>query len=93
MKWSYALASVALFLISLLFLALLTLFESMLVKLSLSTERVISAFLLVLPGVVGVLLGFMSLFRNERTRWMAMIGIILNGLFATFQIFVLSFAG
>ena len=93
MKWSYALASLALFLISLLFLVLLTRFESMLVNLSLTTERVISTILLVLPGVVGVILGIMSLLRREGRRWIAIAGILLNAIFATFNLLVLSFAG
>lgn len=93
MKWSYALASLALFLISLLFLVLLTIFESMLINLSLTTERVISAVLLVLPGVVGVIFGGLSLARSEGKRWMAIAGILLNAIFATFNLLVLSFAG
>ena len=93
MKWSYATASLALFLISLFFLVLLTLFESMLVNLSLTTERVISAFLLIIPGIIGVIFGVLSLLRNEGRRWMATAGILLNAIFATFNLLVLSFAG
>ena len=35
----------------------------------------------------------LSLARREAKRWMAILGIVLNGLFACFHAFLLSFAG
>ncbi len=93
MKWSLAAASLALFVVSVLLLLLLTLFESSLTNMSLAAERLVSAILLVLPGVIGVLLGVMSILRKEAKRGMAVLGILFNALFALFNIFVLAFAG
>jgi len=93
MKWSFAAASLSLFAVSVLSLLLLTLFESSLTNMSVVAERLVSAILLVLPGVVGVILGVMSFVRKEAKRWMAVLGILLNALFALFFTFVLAFAG
>jgi hypothetical protein len=93
MKWSFAAASLALFVVSILFLFLLTLFESSLTNMSVAAERLVSAILLVLPGVIGVILGVMSVLRKEAKRWMALLGILLNALFALFHVVVLAFAG
>ena len=93
MKWSFAAKSLALFLISVLFLLFLTLFESSLIGMSGAAERFLSATLLVLPGIVGVVLGVLSLRRNEMKPAIAIAGIGLNALFALFSILVLTFAG
>ena len=93
MKWTFAAASLALFAVSVLFLLLLTLFEGSLTNMSLEAERLVSVILLVLPGVIGVLLGVMSFLHKEAKRWMAVLGILLNALFALFLTFVLAFAG
>ena len=93
MKWSYAFVSIALFLLSILFLVLLTFFESMLVDLSFTLERLMSALLLVLPGAAGIVFGIKSLLRHEGRRWMAVAGILLNTLFAGFNLLVLIFSG
>ena len=93
MKLSRAAKSIALFGLSVLFLLLLTLFESSLSGLSLTAEKVISALLLVLPGVIGVVFGVLSIIRKESKLWMAILGVLLNGLFALFHVFVISFAG
>lgn len=85
--------SLLLFGLSCVFLILLTLFEGILSGISTSVERVISFLILVLPGVVGVILGILSLIRKDSQRWLAALGILLNALFALFQIFVISFAG
>ena len=85
--------SMMLFGISVIFLLLLTSFESMLSGISTAGERVISFLLLVLPGIVGVILGVLSFVRKESQRWLAALGILLNALFALFQMFVISFAG
>jgi hypothetical protein len=93
MNMSLGAKSLALFAVSMLFLILITLFESSLSGMSLTAEKVFSALLLVLPGVIGIMLGVLGLLRKESNRWMAVLGILLNALFALFQIFVISFAG
>lgn len=92
MSLSYGAKSILLFGLSILFLMLLTLFDSALSGLSMTAERVISFLLLVLPGIAGVVCGIMSIKRKE-SPWAAILGILLNALFALFQIFVISFAG
>ena len=82
-----------LFVFSCVLLLVLTLFESLLSGLSLPTERIISAVLLILPGLVGIIFGAMSLRRKELPRWVAILGMLLNGVFVLFHIFLLSFAG
>jgi hypothetical protein len=93
MKLSLGAKSILLFGLSVLFLLLLTLFDSTLSALSIQTERVISVLLLVLPGIVGIIHGVLSIRRKELKRWAAILGILLNALFALFQLFVISFAG
>ncbi len=85
--------SLTLFALSVLFLLLITLFESSLSGISLTAEKVLSALLLVLPGVIGILLGVLGILRKEARRGIAMLGVVLNTLFALSQIFVISFAG
>ena len=85
--------SLALFAVSVLFLILITLFESSLSGMSLTAEKILSALLLVLPAIIGIVFGVLSITRKESSRWMAILGIVLNALFALFQIFVISFAG
>ena len=93
MRLSLGAKSLVLFVISLLSLMLLTLFESSLTDLSPAVERIISVLFFVLPGVIGVVFAVISILRNETRRWMAYLGILLNALFALFHIFVLSFSG
>ena len=85
--------SLALFAVSVLFLFLLTQFESSLLSLSMAAERILSLLLLVLPAIIGVVLGMLGVRAKEDKPWMAVLGIILNALFALFNFFVLSFAG
>jgi len=85
--------SLALFAVSVLFLILITLFEASLSGMSLTAEKLLSALILVVPAVIGIVLGVLAINRKERNRWMAILGILLNTLFALFQIFVISFAG
>lgn len=85
--------SLALFALSVLSLILITLFEASLSGMSLTAEKILSALLLVVPAVIGIVLGVLGVNRKEPNRWMAILGILLNTLFALFQIFVISFAG
>lgn len=93
MKLGLAAKSIALFVLSVLFLILLTLFEPSFSGMSLRAEKAISTLLLVLPGVIGVIFGVLSIIRKESKLWMAILGVLLNALFALFHIFVISFAG
>lgn len=93
MKLKLAVASLILFGLSVVLWVLLTLFESALAGMSLGMERLITFLLLVLPAAIGVLLGVMSLMRKEGRMWLAIVGIVLNGLFGLFQLLVILFAG
>jgi len=93
MNISLGAKSLALFVVCVLFLILITLFESSLSGMSLTAEKILSAFLLVLPGVLGIVFGALGIICKEASRWMSILGILLNALFALFQIFVISFAG
>jgi hypothetical protein len=93
MKLSLGTKSLVFFLLSVLFLVLLTVFESSLAGLSLTTERILSLLLLVVPAVIGIVFGVLSILRKESRPWLGVLGILLNALFALFHLFVLSFAG
>ena len=93
MNMSLGAKSLALFAVSVLFLILITLFEASLSGMSLTAEKILSALLLVVPALIGIVLGLLGVNHKEPNRWMAISGILLNTLFALFQIFVISFAG
>jgi hypothetical protein len=90
---SLAAWSVLLFVLSLLCWLGLTAFESLLVNTSLVAERAITLVLLVLPPAIGIGLGFMSLLRKEGKAWLATLGIVLNIVFALFNLTIVLFAG
>jgi hypothetical protein len=92
-KLSLGVQSLLSFLVSVLLLVLLTLFESSLTGLSLTAERIISLLLLVLPALLGIVFGIGSIVRKESRRWIGILGITLNAVFALFHLFLLSFAG
>ena len=94
MKLSFGAKSLALFAVSIIFLFLLTLFESYLINnMSFIGERILIVLLLVVPALIGVVLGFLGIRRREDRRWMSTLGIVLNALFALFHVFVLTLAG
>ena len=93
MNLSLGAKSIALFALSVLFLVLLTVFESSLSALSLTAERAISTLLLVVPAVIGMVVGIRGITSKEPKPWVATLGVLLNALFALFFIFLLSFAG
>jgi len=93
MNLSLGVRSILLFVLSVVFLVLLTLFETALVVLTIPTERMISLLLFVLPGLVGVVYGILGIVRKESRVWVAYLGVALNALFALFQLLVISFAG
>ncbi|MBV9790969.1 MAG: hypothetical protein JOZ51_22435 [Chloroflexi bacterium] len=88
----YGLASCAMFLIAVVILIVATtFFDTSLGRLSLTAQRWIGFGTLVLPALVGVILGGLGL-RQPR-RALTIVGIILNTLFALYFALVLSFAG
>lgn len=93
MTFGLGVKSILLFVLACVFLLVLTLIESWLSGLSMTAERIISALLLILPGLVGIMFGAMSLRRKELPRWVAILGILLNGVFVSFHLFLLTFAG
>jgi len=93
MNFSFGVKSILLFVLAIVFLVLLTLFETALVGLTITAERIISLLLLILPGLVGVVYGVLGIVRKESKVWVAYLGIVLNALFALFQLLVISFAG
>lgn len=93
MELNLGVKSILCFVFSVLLLVLMTLFDALFSGLSTATERVIGLLFLVLPGVVGVVYGILSIIRKELRTWAAILGILLNALFALFHLFVISFAG
>ena len=93
MKLSLAAGSLLLFGLAFVLLIILTLLESALLGMSPKTERIISLPGLVLPAVIGAALGVMSLTRREGRAGLAIVGIVLNTLFALFHLMVILFAG
>lgn len=93
MRPNLATGSLLFFGLSTLLLLALTRFEFAFTNLSVGAERVITLLLLVAPAVIGVALGAMSLARKEGRASRAMAGILLNGLFALFHLFLTFFAG
>jgi hypothetical protein len=85
--------SLLLFVLSILILVSLTLFESLLTVVSTSVERLAGFLLLVLPGMIGIALGVLGVIKKESKVWIAYLGILLNTLFALFHLLVISFAG
>ena len=85
--------SLGLFGLSVLFLILLTVFESLLLNLSITGERVVTFLLLVVPALIGLVLGVMGARDRNPNLWMSILGILLNALFALFHLFLISFAG
>jgi hypothetical protein len=85
--------SLILFLLSIVILGVVTLFESALVGMSTGAERSLTLLLLVLPAGIGSVLGAMSLVRREGRAWLAVTLVILNTLFALFHLMILLFAG
>lgn len=86
-------ASLILFILSVVFLGALTLFESALVEMSIGVERLLTFLLLVLPAGVGSVIGVMSLVRREGRPWLAVTLVVLNTLFALFHLMIVLFAG
>ena len=93
MKLSFAAGSLVLFGLSVVLLIALTLFEPALVGISPESERILSLLGLVLPAILGGVLGLISLTRKEGRAGLAITGVVLNTLFALFHLMVILFAG
>ena len=93
MKLTLGATSLVLFLLSVSFLLLLTLFEASLARLSLTAEKILSFFLLVMPAGIGAGFGLLSITRKESRTWLGILGALLNGLFGLFHLVLLAFAG
>lgn len=88
----YGLASCAMFLLAIVILIVATtLFDTSLGGLSPTAQRWIGFGTLVLPALVGVILGGIGLRQPRRAP--AIVGLVLNTLFALYFALVLSFAG
>jgi len=85
--------SLLLFGVSVVLLVALTLSERALVGISPGGEKLITFLLLILPAGIGTVLGAISLGRKEGQAWLAIIGLVLNSLFAIFHLMILVFAG
>lgn len=89
---NYGLPSCALFLVAVAVLIIIsTLFDSSLGQLSLTAQRWLGYLTLVLPALVGVVFGVLGL--RQRKKALAIVGLVLNTLFALYFALVLSFAG
>lgn len=93
MKRNLAGVSLALFGLSVLLWLALTIFESALAGTSLSTQRIITFLLLVVPAGMGAILGMTSLLHKEDRVWLAITTTLLNTFFALFHIMIILFAG
>ncbi len=93
MKRSFATISLVLFGLSVVFLILWTVSESVFAGMSTSAERIVTFAMLVLPAGIGAIVGIMSLLNREGRGWLAIIGIILNTLFALFHLALVLLAG
>ena len=93
MKRNLLRGSYILFGLSILFWLAITLFESSLVGTSFATERLITFLLLVLPAAIGAVLGTLSLVRKDGRAGLSITAIILNAMFALFNLMIILFAG
>lgn len=92
-KRSFAAISLILFGLSVILLIAWTIFESAFAGMSTAAERIVTFVMLVLPAGVGAVLGLMGLLYKEERRWLAVLGILLNTLFALFHLALVLFAG
>jgi len=88
-----AVVSLVMFGLSVLFLFVWTMLESVFTGASTIAERIVTFALLVLPAGLGAVLGVMSLMRREGQNGLAITGILLNTLFAVFHLLIVLFAG
>ena len=70
-----------------------TLFASKIGAWSFGVQRWIIFLGIILPAGAGVVFGVLSLVRREGQTWVAILGIVLNTLFALFHLLIILFAG
>lgn len=92
-KRSLASISLILFGLSVVFLVIWTLSESVFAGMSIAAEKIVTFAMLVLPAGIGVALGVMSLIHKEGKAGLAITGVILNTLFALFHLAIILLAG
>lgn len=78
---------------SILLLLVWTGLESAFVGMSAVAERIVTFALLVLPAGTGAVFGLRSLRSEDGQRWLAVMGLTLNTLFAAFHLLIVLFAG
>jgi hypothetical protein len=93
MMRSLAGKSLLLFVICFVIVVAHTLLESTIGAWSFGVQRLIIFLGIVLPAGVGAVLGVLSLVRKEGRTWLAVLGIVLNTLFALFHILIILIAG
>jgi hypothetical protein len=93
MKRSLVMVSLLLLGVSIVFLIVWTASESAFLGMSVTTERIITLTMLVLPAGLGAVLGVISLIQKEGRAGMAITGVVLNTLFALFHLMIVLFAG
>jgi hypothetical protein len=90
----FGLFSILIFLGTLLvYLLVFGVFEQAILGLSEAGERWLAIVLVVLPVTAGAILGAFGLVRPGQNRLLAVLGLVLNALFALFIRFVLTVAG
>lgn len=93
MNLNYAVRSLLILVLSIIFLLILTLLDSTIADLSAMVQRVITILALVITPLTGVVLGMMSFLRKDGPAWLAIICSVVNALFALFYFTVVFFAG
>jgi len=93
MKLSFAVRSLLMLIVSIAFLIILTLADAALAQRSLAAQRLIALITLVLAPAFGSLLAVLGLIRKDGHRWLAVLCLIINTLFALFHLALVFFAG
>jgi hypothetical protein len=93
MKLNYAVRSLLILFLSIVFLLIFTLLDSTIADLSAILQRVITIVALVITPLIGTVLGVMSFLRKDGPVWLALICSVANALFALFYLAVVFFAG
>ncbi len=93
MKLSLAVKSILFFGLCILIMVVTTLAESALGVMSYPVQRIVTFLGFVLPAGAGSALGVLSLVRKEGRPFLAVIGAVMNGLFAVFHLLIILIAG
>ncbi len=89
LRWSYGFL-----LLELVFVVLIgVILDRTLAAVSLTIQRWIVVVALVLPAALGTVMGILALRHRDGPRWLALIGILINGLLAFFYIALVGIAG